>query len=81
MWIGRRQPTRGPPAGPILGLLTAAIYAAILIYTLIPPSVDRSVPLRLTDLATVVAAYALWTQRHWAYALTYYWGLVLSGRR
>ena len=36
-------------------MLTAAIYAAILIYTLIPPSVDRSVPLRLTDLATVVA--------------------------
>ena len=34
--------------------------------------------LQLTDLATVVAAYALWSQRHWAYALTYYWGLVLS---
>ena len=39
---------------------------------------DRSVPLRLTDLATVAAAYALWSQRQWAYALTYYWGLVLS---
>ena len=37
-----------------------------------------SVPLQLTDLATVAAAYALWSQRHWAYALTYYWGLVLS---
>ena len=35
-------------------------------------------PLQLTDLATVVAAYALWSQKHWAYALTYYWGLVLS---
>ena len=48
------QDHRRGPAGRILGLLTAAIYAAILIYTLIPPSVDRSVPLRLTDLATVV---------------------------
>ena len=35
-------------------------------------------PLQLTDLATVTAAYALWSQQHWAYALTYYWGLVLS---
>ena len=60
-----------------LGALTAAIYAAVLIYTLVPPSID-SVPLQLTDLATVAAAYALWSQRHWAYALTYYWGLVLS---
>jgi hypothetical integral membrane protein (TIGR02206 family) len=34
--------------------------------------------LRLTDFATAIAAYALWSQRHWAFALTYYWGLVLS---
>jgi hypothetical integral membrane protein (TIGR02206 family) len=44
---------------------------------LTPPALD-SVPLQLTDLATVTAAYALWSQKHWAYALTYYWGLVLS---
>ncbi len=37
-------------------------------------------PLRLTDLATIVAAYALWSQRHWAFALTYYWCLVLSAQ-
>ncbi len=37
-------------------------------------------PLRLTDLATVVAAYALWSQRYWACALTYYWGLILSSQ-
>ena len=24
------------------------------------------------------AAYALWSQRHWPFALTYYWGLTLS---
>jgi hypothetical integral membrane protein (TIGR02206 family) len=62
----------------ILGAVTALIYAAILIYIVTPPSIDYSVPLQLTDLATVVAAYALWSQKQWAYALTYYWGLVLS---
>ena len=64
--------------GRILGPVTALIYAAILIYIVTPPSIDYSVPLQLTDLATVVAAYALWSQKQWAYALTYYWGLVLS---
>ena len=37
-------------------------------------------PLQLTDLATVSAACALWSRPHWAFALTYYWGLVLSAQ-
>lgn len=78
VWVGRRQTDRqGRRLARILGVLTALIYAAILVYVLTPPSID-SVPLQLTDLATVVAAYALWSQKQWAYALTYYWGLVLS---
>lgn len=64
--------------GRILGALTALIYAAVLIYSLVPPSINWSVPLQLTDLATTAGAYALWSQRHWAVALTYYWGLTLS---
>jgi hypothetical integral membrane protein (TIGR02206 family) len=76
--VGRRQTDeQARRFGRILGAVTAAIYAAILIYVLSPPSLD-SVPLQLTDLATVVAAYALWSNRQWAYALTYYWGLLLS---
>lgn len=79
VWAGRRQTDRqARRLGRVLGGLTAVIYAAIVVYNLIPPTLAGSVPLQLTDLATVVAAYALWTQRHWAYALTYYWGLVLS---
>ncbi|MCV7361944.1 TIGR02206 family membrane protein [Mycolicibacterium neworleansense] len=79
VWLGRRQTEhQSRMCGRILGTVTAVIYVAMLIYTLIPPSIDRSVPLRLTDLATVVGAYALWSQRQWAYVLTYYWGLVLS---
>jgi hypothetical integral membrane protein (TIGR02206 family) len=78
VWVGRRQSERqAERLGRILGAVTALIYAAILVYVLTPPTLD-SVPLQLTDLATVVAAYALWSQKHWAYALTYYWGLVLS---
>jgi hypothetical integral membrane protein (TIGR02206 family) len=79
VWIGRRQAE--PQArrfGRVLGAVTAVIYGASLIYTLDPPTLDGSVPLQLSDLATVVAAYAFWSQRHWAFALTYYWGLVLS---
>jgi hypothetical integral membrane protein (TIGR02206 family) len=79
VWIGRRQTeSQGRRLGRILGLLTASIYGCVLTYSLIPPTIDRSVPLRLTDLATVAAAYALWSRRHWPFALTYYWGLVLS---
>ncbi|WP_448450927.1 YwaF family protein [Mycolicibacterium phlei] len=79
VWTGRgasgtanRRLTRG------LAVVTAAIYAGIVVYNLVPPSLAVSLPLQLTDLATMVAAYALWSQRQWAYALTYYWGLVLS---
>jgi hypothetical integral membrane protein (TIGR02206 family) len=81
VWIGRRQTeAQARLLGRVLGALTAVIYGAMVIHTLIPPAVERSVPLRLTDLATVAAACALWSQRHWAYALTYYWGLVLSAQ-
>ena len=76
--VGRRQSeAQARMFGKVLGALTAAIYLAVLIYSFIPPS-RWSLPLQLTDLATVAGAYALWSQRHWAYALTYYWGLVLS---
>jgi hypothetical integral membrane protein (TIGR02206 family) len=79
VWVGRRQTEyQARRLGRILGALTAVIYAGILIYVLTPPSIEYSVPLQLTDLATVAGAIALWSQRHWAYALTYYWGLVLS---
>ncbi|OCB53234.1 hypothetical protein A5722_01095 [Mycobacterium vulneris] len=79
VWFGGRQTQpQSRLLGRVLGAVTAAIYVAMFAYTLVPPSIERSVPLRLTDLATVVGAYALWSQRHWAYVLTYYWGLVLS---
>jgi hypothetical integral membrane protein (TIGR02206 family) len=76
--VGRRQTdAQSRTLGRVLGAVTALIYAAVLIYSFIPPS-RWSLPLQLTDLATAAGAYALWSQRHWAVALTYYWGLVLS---
>ena len=79
VWAGRRQTeAQARLTGRILGGLTAAIYGVVLVYSLFPPTLAVSVPLRLTDLATAAGAYALWSQRHWAFALTYYWGLVLS---
>lgn len=41
-------------------------------------SVSRTLPVQLCDLASITAAYALWTHRWWATALTYYWGLTLT---
>ncbi|WP_033438602.1 YwaF family protein [Saccharothrix sp. NRRL B-16314] len=76
--IGRRRPSRRFSrwfAGVVL-VLEVAIHA----YLMLPPrwDVQHSLPLQLSDLAGPVAAYALWSQRRWAFALTYYWGLTLS---
>jgi hypothetical integral membrane protein (TIGR02206 family) len=77
--LGRRQTeSQARRLGRVLAVLTAAIYGATLVHFSIPPTIGGSVPLRLTDLATVAAACALWSRAQWAYALTYYWGLVLS---
>jgi hypothetical integral membrane protein (TIGR02206 family) len=79
VWLGRRQTERQARRfGRVVGAITAAIYAAAFVNALIPPDLRWSVPLQLTDLATVVTAYAMWSHRQWAYVLTYYWGLVLS---
>jgi hypothetical integral membrane protein (TIGR02206 family) len=59
-------------------VVIGVLYLAIRLGSMVPPSLDRSVPLDLSDLVSVAAAYALWTHRHWAFALTYYWGLLLS---
>ena len=41
-------------------------------------SLQRTLPVQLCDLASLTAAYALWTHRWWATALTYFWGLTLT---
>lgn len=81
VWLGRRQSDAAAGRfGRIVGAVTALIYLGASVNALTPPGLDWSVPLHLTDLATLTAAYAMWSQRHWAFALTYYWGLVLSAQ-
>src|ERR1700756_4101255 len=81
VWIGRRQTeSRARLLGRVLAVLILAVIGVALVYKLIRPTIDGSVPLQLCDLAELTAAYALWSQRHWAFALTYYWGLVLSSQ-
>ena len=41
-------------------------------------SLQRTLPIQLCDVASLVAVYALWSHRRWAVALTYYWGLTLT---
>src|ERR687897_204205 len=41
-------------------------------------SLERSLPLQLTDAVTIVAALALWHPRPLAFELAYFWGLTAS---
>ncbi|WP_307807321.1 YwaF family protein [Rhodococcus qingshengii] len=79
IWAGRRQTeVQARHLSRVLGGILAVIYGSAVLYSLSSPTLGGSVPLQLTDLATVSAIYALWSHRHWPFALTYYWGLVLS---
>ncbi len=81
IWIGRKQTeSQARLFGRVLAVLILAAFIVALVYKLIRPSMDTSVPLQLCDIAELAAAYALWSQRHWAFTLTYFWGLVLSSQ-
>lgn len=79
--VGRRQPEeRVMLIGRILAGLLMTVFATALFFKLTHPDIQTSIPLQLCDIAELVAAYGLWTQRRWAVALTYYWGLLLSSQ-
>lgn len=79
--IGRRQTeSQARILSRVLAVLLLAAFLVALAYKLVDPTLDTSVPLQLCDIAELAAAYALWSQRHWAFILTYYWGLVLSSQ-
>lgn len=80
--IGRRQRDRDAPdrLGRILAVALLGFGLPLQVLYFFPPywNLDTTLPLQLCDIATVVAAYALWTHRWWATALTYFWGLTLT---
>ena len=57
-----------------------AVTLGFMTFWLIPPFFDlnQSIPLHLSDVLRFVVAYALWSRRPWALAVTYYWGLTLN---
>jgi hypothetical integral membrane protein (TIGR02206 family) len=81
VWMGRRQnESQARLFGRVLGAITMAVFIVALVYKLVEPSIASSVPLQLCDLAELTAAYALWSQRKWAFTLAYFWGLPLSSQ-
>lgn len=81
VWHGRREnAAQAQRVSRVLAVLLLAAFATALVYKLIRPDLATSIPLQLCDIAELTAAYALWTWRHRAFVLTYYWGLVLSSQ-
>ena len=64
------------------GLAVAIVVATVPLQVLYQTGdywdLQRTLPLQLCDVASAAAAYALWTRRPWAVALTYFWGLTLT---
>jgi hypothetical integral membrane protein (TIGR02206 family) len=81
VWIGRRQTeSQNRVLGRVLAVVILVAFLVALGYKLVRPDIQTSVPLQLCDIAELTAAYALWSQRHWAFVLAYYWGLLLSSQ-
>ena len=60
VWIGRRQSeSQARLLGRVLAVLILAAFTVALVYKLIRPTIDGSVPLQLCDVAELTAAYAL----------------------
>lgn len=81
-WLGHAL--RGRPAQARLSrALALAIFICVggmQVVMLLPAhfEVGRSLPLQICDIAWMIAIYALWTNRRWAFGLVYYWGLTAT---
>ena len=82
VWYGRRHSgtARAASLGRVLALAVLVVTVPLQLLYFTPGywDLERTLPLQLCDLASMVAIYALWTRRPWAAALTYYWGLTLT---
>lgn len=81
VWIGRRQTeAQARLFGRGFALVILAAFLVALIYKAIRFDLQTSIPLQLCDIAELIAAVALWSQRRWAFGITYFWGLLLSSQ-
>ncbi|MQA13402.1 MAG: TIGR02206 family membrane protein [Pseudonocardiaceae bacterium] len=82
--LGRRQRDAGTgrTSSRALAVALLAFLVPLQLYWMLPGQwhIGSSLPLQLCDLGGLAAAYALWTHRAWAFALTYYWGLTLTSQ-
>lgn len=61
-----------------LASVIVALNVTMQVWAFDPAHPAVSLPLQISDLAPYAGAVALVTRRHWAAALTYYWGITLS---
>ena len=68
--------------GKVFALVVLAVTVPLQVLYFTPGYWDlqKTLPLQLCDLASLVAVYALWTRRRWAAAVTYFWGLTLTSQ-
>jgi hypothetical integral membrane protein (TIGR02206 family) len=80
--VGRRRRDTDPDdrLGKAFAVVIVCVVVPLQIVYFTPEhwSIQRTLPVQLCDLASVTAAYSLWTHRRWAAGLTYYWGLTLT---
>ena len=80
--LGRRLRDRDPGdrfgKGMAVVILASTLPLQILYFTPGYWNPSKTLPIQLCDLASLASAYALWSHRHWATGLTYYWGLFLT---
>lgn len=77
-WARRRDADDRIARGLAVAIVVVTIPLQVLYHTPAYWDFQKSLPLQLCDVASAVAAYALWTRRPWAVALTYFWGLTLT---
>ncbi len=75
---GRRDPHDRTGRLLAVALLVTTLPLQVLYFTPELWNLQKTLPIQLCDLASLVSAYALWTHRWWATGLTYYWGLFLT---
>lgn len=78
--VAGRRPSRAGER--VAAAVLLVLFVGMVVYLNVPSRFDPAytLPLQLSDLVSVSAIWALWSRARWAYALTYYWALVLSSQ-